>query len=1023
MQQSFRMKFYILKLVTWPLTKWKLTCFEKQYRKFSKLLILTLGYPSNLDCAAQLAGIWNIPIISYTSSVSSKADNEKYPTLVSVSTTTGNSLSDSLVAIFYGFHWTQAVIIYNIENTDVVNRVTYLLKQFTNTHVQTTAIQLLSNVTEDLFMSRVSLADIKSTTRVLIIIMGDSLSSNAPVLRLLRNNGITSPQFVIILPWLVPTPEEQLPWVNENLTTDYSIYKDYADTFVLDSDRKRTNITDRFSSRLQDLYNISSTTAYKYTTLYDAFKLYVLAVNETFSQNDFQTIKNNTQVYNDMVSLSFEGASGLVQMDFYGERIPNYAIYVINSTNNSTGLTPIAAIDPKRVACNTSSTDEYQTLDCYMLDIQTDSAYDAFWQDVFKKVNIPACGFDGSKCDNSKWYIVSGAVSLIVVSGVIIGLIYRYEKQKHLTQMPWRLPIEKVEIIEHSDRAISTRTNTDTSASSTTYLQGTKGIYLNTVVKIGRYKQLKNISFDQVEAHLLLSVKQLVHDNINPFLGFCYNNPSNELLVLWKYCNRGSLSRYLHNTEMHMNIHFKTAFIRDLINGLDYLHNAPIGYHGKLNTNNCVIDANFIVKLNPVELDDLLEEWKASGSIIPYASDNESVPQNNNILGSALDLEGLTEESLFCAPEFLRKAPPNHIKLARMGKSEQMRIKNQYRSADIYSLAMCIYEILFRQHPFAEINLPTQAIINVIRNPNRDQCRPKIPKMLNRDHHPVILNLMQACWNEDSVIRPPIKRIKKIFSSVYKMKGSLVDSIIAIMDQHANSLEKQVKERTRMLEEAQLRADRLLAQMIPKDIARDLKLGKPVVPRAFTSASVLFTDIVSFTTICSRSTPMEIVNFLNDLFTGYDAIISQLEAYKVETIGDAYLVCSGIPVENGTDHVKVIANIALKMRKYLVDYKLPHIPDHKMEARWGLHSGPLAAGVVGLIAPRYCLFGDTVNVASRMESTGKPGKIQASSEFHFLITQRDDPFIMEKRGTIHVKGKGERVTYWLVDHRQPPVSN
>lgn len=104
-------------------------------------------------------------------------------------------------------------------------------------------------------------------------------------------------------------------------------------------------------------------------------------------------------------------------------------------------------------------------------------------------------------------------------------------------------------------------------------------------------------------------------------------------------------------------------------------------------------------------------------------------------------------------------------------------------------------------------------IINKIRNPTRQLLRPSLPKVIEKEHHPAMIQLMQACWSEDPISRPPIKRVKKLFSTVYKVRGGLVDSIIQMMDQHANSLEKQVRERTRLLEEAQLRADRLLGRI------------------------------------------------------------------------------------------------------------------------------------------------------------------------------------------------------------------
>ncbi|CAK9253436.1 unnamed protein product, partial [Sphagnum jensenii] len=235
------------------------------------------------------------------------------------------------------------------------------------------------------------------------------------------------------------------------------------------------------------------------------------------------------------------------------------------------------------------------------------------------------------------------------------------------------------------------------------------------------------------------------------------------------------------------------------------------------------------------------------------------------------------------------------------------------------------------------------------------------------------------------------------------------------MEKYANNLEEIVEERTSQLVEEKKKTEALLDRMLPKSVASQLMRGEFVIPEAFDAVTIFFSDIVGFTSMSATSTPMEVVSFLNDLYTLFDSIIRNYDVYKVETIGDAYMVVSGLPIRNGDLHSREIASMALELLESVKTFRIRHRPEQILQLRIGIHTGPVVTGVVGTTMPRYCLFGDTVNTASRMESNGEALKIHISPQCRDYLVKLGG-YIIEERGLVNMKGKGEVRTYWLKGH-------
>lgn len=208
-------------------------------------------------------------------------------------------------------------------------------------------------------------------------------------------------------------------------------------------------------------------------------------------------------------------------------------------------------------------------------------------------------------------------------------------------------------------------------------------------------------------------------------------------------------------------------------------------------------------------------------------------------------------------------------------------------------------------------------------------------------------------------------------------------------------------------------ADRVLYNVLPESIADRLKQNHETIPEEYNSASVLFADIVNFTPISARFAPNEVFDMLNDLFSRFDELVDKYGVEKIQVAGDAYMVAAGVPHPR-PDHATVLAQLALDMLdcvktvKFL-DGKQP------IEIRIGLNSGSLMAGVIGRKKYYYALWGDMVNIASRMQSHGTSGKIQITREMYELVR---DEFECEYIGKINVKGKGPMDAWHLLAKKE-----
>ncbi|XP_029437485.1 atrial natriuretic peptide receptor 1 isoform X2 [Rhinatrema bivittatum] len=703
---------------------------------------------------------------------------------------------------------------------------------------------------------------------------------------------------------------------------------------------------------------------------YDGVMMYAQAVNKTLAERG--TISNATAVVMEMWNKTFYGVSGFMTIDENGDRENDYSLW--DMTDNLKG--------------------DFQIVSNYNGSLKKVIAVpgvEIHWPGNVIPKDVPPCGFENEDpaCQASFTILeITSVVVSFILLGITIASIFIYRKlklEKELAAELWRIRWEDIQTsnLEKNLRSAGSKLTLSLRGSNYGSLLTTDGhfqVYAKTAYYKGNIVAVKHINRKRIELtrKVLFELKHardVQNEHLTRFIGTCIDPPN--ICILTEYCPRGSLQDILENESITLDWMFRYSLINDIVKGMLFLHNSVIVSHGNLKSSNCVVDGRFVLKITDYGLASIRSTVDSDDSHAFYA------------------------KKLWTAPELLRmeNPPPQGT-----------------QKADVYSFGIILQEVALRNGVFyvEGMDFSPKEIIEQVK------CRRKLcfrPSTSVYGHMEELGLLMQRCWAEDPLERPDFNQTKVLLRKFNRESTSnILDNLLSRMEQYANNLEELVEERTQAYLEEKRKAEALLYQILPHSVAEQLKRGETVQAEAFDTVTIYFSDIVGFTALSAESTPMQVVTLLNDLYTCFDAIIDNFDVYKVETIGDAYMVVSGLPVRNGKLHAREVARMSLALLEAVRTFKIRHRPEQQLKLRIGIHSGPVCAGVVGLKMPRYCLFGDTVNTASRMESNGEALKIHVSPATN-LILEEFGCFELELRGDIEMKGKGKVRTYWLLGER------
>ncbi|XP_055358012.1 atrial natriuretic peptide receptor 1-like [Paramacrobiotus metropolitanus] len=640
------------------------------------------------------------------------------------------------------------------------------------------------------------------------------------------------------------------------------------------------------------------------------------------------------------------------------------------------------------------------------------------WPGPVAPSNVPKCGFDGSLCDDSgsgsNLSVIGAAVGSAVGGALLIaGIAYCCFAQAHIERKvrhSWiarwndltlpspdsiRESSAKKEAIKFLNAECATekdRADVRDVQAQDTALYGhiqPYGIYWNRKLFMGRLSKKYRLHLTRRLVNEINTATTLRHENVALFEGACLD--PDHVMIIYEYCSKGSLSEMLLDVLHKVDWTIRYSLLHDIVKGLAYIQQSPLGCHGRLTSHCCFIDMRFGLKIADCGLDSFFElsvaeMWAAKRDSSFYA------------------------RMLWMAPERLRSDYSVH------GNS-----RAPSKASDIYSFGIILQETVLRMPPFGMFGaMSAEEIVDELKRPapSGDESYVAFRPTLTEEHaDSTLVELAHRCWTQSPADRPSILQVKVMMKDLGKHlgfgeKGSILDTLLDQMEELMTNLQQIIEERSQTLLEQKTQSDELLGDIIPKVVAERLKRAEKILPETFESCTIMLVAIDNFARITADSTALQITEFLLDFHHFLEEHVARQGCLKVDFHDNVGTIVSGAPIRNGHIHGEQVVKAALGMLYTSLQFKIRHRPNEVLRITSGINSGPCVGGVVGHVLLRYCLFGETAQICTRMLETAEEMTVRCSAMTKELLSEH---FELQENGEVFVKGKGVIVCFIVRD--------